>query len=593
MSETTPGREPIQIVELRQPICENVFGVNNGVTGCFASGTADTKCYNTRATCQDTANFALDATPLSLFFSRGRVAEQIVSGTTYIIPSLVSVSTSPATVNYAGSKLDSKGLGNRALCNIVFADHQHTDRIVDPYVSGRSWDPLDASRGTFWSRWMVRNRYRHNVLMVIYEGYEGEALSAMSSRTYFLEKISGIDSNGRVTLTGKDVLAQTEKREAQVPAASKGKLWVSITDTQTSMTVANATMTAPSDYTATGTLRIDDELITYTGAANDAGGNGIEFTGLVRGAYETDAVEHEFDAGVQQCLIYTDESADDLVEDLLVNGAGVDSSWLDTTNWAIEANAYLSFYQFSAVISEPTSVYDLLSEIQQQGLFYIWWDERDALVKLKAVRGYVDLPTTITDEANIISGSFKLVDLPRERASQVWLYYKLRTTVSSVADTGSYSNQYVVVDLESETEELYGASSIRTIFSRWLTSEPVIAYTGSRIVASYSTMPQQISFRMDAKDRAFWVADDFFLSHYMDVDEFGTRNIRKWTITSAEEKVPGEIIEYVAIETGAYGQIYLIAANSAADYPPAVDQICYIGDTAGLLSDLTSAGIIS
>jgi len=595
MSETTPGREPIQIVELKQPICSREFGVNDEVTGCFATGTADTKCYNTRFTCQDTANFLLDATPLSLFFSKGKVAEQIVSGATYIIPSLVSVSTAPATVNYAGTSLDAKGLGNRALCNLVFADHQHTDSIVDPYVSGRSWNPLDASRGTFWSRWMVRNRYRHNVLIVIYEGYEGEALSAMSSRTYFLEKISGIDSNGRVTLTGKDVLAQTEKREAQVPAASKGKLWVDIDDTQTNMTVTNALM-ATFDYTVTGTVRIGDELISYTGATDNVAGDTINFTGLTRGANDTTAEAHSFDDGVQQCLIYTDEAIDTVINDLLNVGAGIDSAWLDTAAWATEVGSYLSLYKLFAVISEPTSVYDLVSEIQQQVLFYIWWDERDALVKLKAVRGFETPPATLTDTSNILAGSFKLVDLPRERVSQVWTYYNLRSQIDSVASPDSYNNQYVVADLESETDELYGASSLKTIFSRWLTNEVLIAYTGSKIVASYSTMPQQITFRMDAKDRAYWLADDFYLSHYMDVDSFGERNLRKWTITSAEEKVPGEIVEYSAIISDAYGQIRFIMAGGAADYPgyaSAPAKNCYIGDSDGLLSDGAAAGTIS
>jgi len=62
--ERTVGREPVQIVEIKQPLCQNTFGV----APCTATGTADQKCFNTRATCLDTPNFAL-GTPLSLFFS--------------------------------------------------------------------------------------------------------------------------------------------------------------------------------------------------------------------------------------------------------------------------------------------------------------------------------------------------------------------------------------------------------------------------------------------------------------------------------------------------------------------------------------------
>ena len=67
MTSYPVGREPIQIVEILQPLCTNEFGV----APCTATGTADTKCYNTRATCQDTANFAL-GTPLSLFFTKAQ-----------------------------------------------------------------------------------------------------------------------------------------------------------------------------------------------------------------------------------------------------------------------------------------------------------------------------------------------------------------------------------------------------------------------------------------------------------------------------------------------------------------------------------------
>ena len=90
MTETTVGREPVQIVEIRQPFCAHVFGT----APCTATDPADRKCYNTRATCRDSANFAL-GTPLSLFFATGRVAEMEIEGAPYIIPSLVSVSTTP------------------------------------------------------------------------------------------------------------------------------------------------------------------------------------------------------------------------------------------------------------------------------------------------------------------------------------------------------------------------------------------------------------------------------------------------------------------------------------------------------------------
>ena len=586
MTETTVGREPIVIVEVLQPLCENEFGVSP----CTASGTADTKCYNTRATCQDTANFAL-GTPLSLFFAKGMVADMGVSGADYIIPSLVSVSTAPTRINLASANPDAQGLGNRALCTITFQDHAHSDRVVDPYVDGRSWNPLDKSRGSFWTRWLVRNKYRQNIQIRVYEGYAGQALSAMTKRTYFLQSVQGPDSAGRVVMQGKDILARIEERKAQAPLASPGVLFAAITDTDTSFVVANA---VEADYAASGTLRIGSEVMTYTARASHA--DGVEFTGLTRGTDGTTAAAHDFNAGVQQCLRYTSEPLDSLLEDLLTTYGGVDASFLDTTAWATEVGLYKSFYDLTVLITEPTSVQQLVSEIQTQALVYVWWDERLASVQLKAIRGVGDPPPVITDESNILEGSFSLREKPRERASQVWVYYQQINPTLGVEDPTNYFSQFIVADLESETDELYGEPSIRRIFARWINADALAQTTASAIITRYVDVPSECRFRMDAKDRDHWVGDTLEISHYLDVDEFGQRRQRLWTIVSAEEVVPGEVVEYVAEDTTLYGKIAFIMADGSADYPGAASapfKNCYIGNADGLLSDGTASGRIT
>lgn len=588
MTETTVGREPIQIVEILQPICENVFGT----APCTATGTADTKCYNTRATCQDTVNYALDATPLSLYFAKGNVVDAGIAGTPYIFPALVSVSTAPTRINLAGANPDASGLGNRAICNIVLADFQHSDRIVDPYVDGRSWNPLSADRGSFWSRWFTRNKYRQNIQIKIYEGYSGQTLAQMNVRTFFLERATSPDASGRVTFQGKDILARLEARKAQAPIASPGLLYAGISAVATSIEVANA---VEADYPATGTLRIDDELMTYTARATSA--NGITFTGVARGTDNTTAATHDVDAAVQECLRYTSQSIPTILEDLMTTYAGVASSWLDTAGWTTEVSTYLSFYNLTTIITEPTSVTQLVAEMQEQCLFNIWWDERDALVKLKAVRGVDEDPPTITDAANIIAGTFSIQEMPRQRVSQAWIYYNLEDYLN--ADQKSFApfkSQYVAADLDSETDELYGSASIRKIWSRWIDSDALAANSASKIVLRYVDVPSLITFEMDAKDRSYWVGDTVKINHYLDVDQYGDRRVRQWTIVSAEETAPGEVIRYEAEDTTLYGVINYIMASGAADYPGADSapfKNCYIGDASGLLSDGSPCGRIS
>ena len=588
MTDVPVGREPIQIVEILQPLCENVFGVSP----CTATGTADTKCYNTRATCQDTANFAL-GTPLSLFFSSGKVAEQSVSGASYIFPSLVSVSTSPTKVNLAGANRSAKGLGNRAVCTIRFRDHQHSDRVVDPYVDGRSWNPLSRDRGSFWSRWIVRNKYRTNIQVKVYEGYSGQALSAMTQRLYIMTSITKQNSAGQITMECKDVLTQLEERQAQVPAVSPGVLYGDVFAADTSFEVANA---VEADYDATGTLRIGDELMTYTGRATST--NGIEFTGVRRATDNTVAEDHKAHAGVQQCIRYDNATISDTLIDLLQTRGGLDAAYMGDfaagEPSAEELVNYLSFARATRVLSEPYAIAELIGELSEQLQFYIWWEETEQLVKLKTIRGFDSPPDTMNDEANVISGTFSMMDKPKERASQVWVYYGQRNYTDSDTSVNNYENQFVAADLESETDELYGSASIRKIFGSWITQSVIAESTASKLINKYVDTPVEGKFRVDIKDGDYQIGDLFYLSHYLDVDEFGERRVRLWTVTSREEVVANEIVEYVVEDASLYGRIYFVMASGSADYDPnnVAFKSGYIGNASGVLSDGTTAARI-
>ena len=589
MTATTPGRETIQIVEIVQPLCALTYGTSP----CTASGTADEKCYNTFGTCQDQANYD-GSSALSLYFSRGHVAEQRIEATPggtrlYIIPSLANVSTAPTRINIAGANPDAQGIGNRAICSVTFKDHPHTDRRVDPYLSGRSWDPM--TRGSFWTKWKARNKYHTNIRINVYEGYAGQALSQMVKRSYFVEGVQGPSAQGDVTISGKDILARIEARQAQAPIASPGKLSADITAGATSFNVANCSI---ADYDASGTLRIGDELMTYTTRAAATGS--VDFSGVTRGTDGSTASAHSADDSVQLCLRYTDARIDDTIKDLLENYGGVQAAFLNTTAWATEINDYRTSYLLNTVISEPTPVTQLISELQESVMVYIWWDERTALVELKAVRGIDAEPPLITDDLNILAESFSLTERPRSRASQVWVFYDHRDFVSSFSDPINFRQQSIFADLPSEGTDQYGSPSIRKIFSRWLNAGALADTIASQVITRFVDIPTEARMKLDAKDRTYWVGDTLRISHFLDVDSFGVRQIRNWTIVSAEETVPGQIVDYVLEDTTLYGRIHYIMASGAADYPGAASapfKNCYIGDANGLLSDGTPCGRIT
>jgi hypothetical protein len=536
--------------------------------------------YDSTAAPDMTASFVLP-----LYFSRGHIADR-VPGVPYIIPSLESVSTAPTRINLSSANRDAKGLGNRALASIRFADHPHTDRRVDPYVDGRGFDPM--TRGTFWSKWMVRNLYRNNMLLRVYEGYAGQTLSQMTERRFFLTGTRGPDDGGGVTIEAKDILAKLEERKAQAPEASPGELYADITDSQTSIEVANAVTT---DYPASGTLRIDDELMTYSSVATST--FGITFTITARGTDNTTAATHDAETKVQECLRFTDQPVANVARTLLRDWGEIDEAWLDFANWEAEAENYLQAYRLTTVITEPTEVAELVSEIQEQVGFYLWWDERAALVKFRAIRGVDTEPELLTAESNIMRG-MSIEELPRQRVSQVWLYYGIRDYTGSIEEPGNYDRASLIATTEAESAEQYGEPSIRKIYSRWLHTAALADTTASKIATRYEDSPRQASFTMDAKDRGYWVGDTLRISHPLDVDEYGERRTRYWTIISAEEVQPGEVVRYVAEDTTLYSNIYYILPSGAADYSaPADFGAAFIGDADGLLSDGTTCARIA
>lgn len=564
------------------------------------------ECYNVRATCQDADNFSL-GDPLSLYFSRGNVADRQeyayltdtdgsyildVDGEyiaedsdwpRYIIPSLLSVSTTPARINLAGADDDAKPIGMRAACNIVFQDHPHSDRKTDPYLSDRSFNPMDATRGSFWTRWIKRNRYRQNVEIVVYEGYAHQLLADMTKRTYFIQGVNHSGDSGRVTITGQDILTRIEEKKAQAPLASPGVLQTDITGSATTFEATNAT---EDDYDATGTLRIGDEVMTYTGRANST--NGVTFTGVTRGTDNTTADSHDAEDGVQQCLRFSAATVDGALTTLLTTYGGVSSAWIDTAGWTAEADDYLAFYAINGLVTEPTGVVELVSAIVLQSMCYIWWDERTSLIKLKTIRGIEEEPETLTAEANIIAGSFSISEKPEDRASQAWVYWGKRNPTEDRDDPGNFTAVEVYADLASEAAEKYGEAAIRKVYADFLSAASPAGTTASKIITRFAEVPRECTFEMDAKDRAYWLGDQFYISHPLDVDENGLRNLSIWTVVEAEEVMPGERVRYRCEDTSLYGRINYIMANGTADYPGAASvpfKNAFIGNDAGLLSD--------
>lgn len=571
--EKKVGREPIVLVQIDQDFCANSYGVSP----CTASGSV--KCFNTRKSCEDPANY--DKQVLTLTFAKPQLNLSTVDN---IIPSLRDSSTAPSTINPTNSNRNTSALGQRAVATLTFEDHPHSDFLVDPYVSERNYNPFE--RSTFWAKWLARNPYYQNRPVRIYDGYTGQDLEDMNVRHYLIDAINGPDSNGRVRLTAKDPLNLADKEKAQVPVASQGKLAVAVNTTDTQIDITGAELT---DYPESGTVRLGDEIMTYTTRA--LVGSLVRLSGLTRATDGSVASSHSVDANVQVCVRYDNQTIWDVLYDLLVTYAKIPSQFIDKDAWDAEGEEWLIGFNITSLLSKPTGVANVLNEILQQVLAYIWWDERDQLIKFRAIRA-IENAGSINDDANILADSVTITTDPKERISQLWIYWNQRNAALPLDNEANYDSLRIRADLEAEAADKYGEPKIRKIFARWIQTDAQAIILGTRFLEFAVDNPKTLKLRVDAKDRSYWTGDVLTVQHRNVVDLYGVPQLERYQILSAEEVQPGEVVEYqlqsFAIRIARVGFYTESDVLNFEDYTPEeieADKLTFYSNEDGLMPD--------
>lgn len=559
VDETTEGRQPVVIVELDQDFCQLEYGVAPCTAAIGTTGAR--KCFNTLASCQDDDNY--DRGTLTLRFCTPQVE---VPAEWNAIPSLRSTSTAPTRLNPGANERSSKPLGKRASITITLNDHPHTDFRVDPYVTERSYEPLE--RGTFWSKWLARNPYYQNRRIRVREGYLGQNLEDMRTRHYFIDSIDGPDGNARVKIKAKDVLKLADNERAQAPRGSQGELSADLNDTATSFVAAGA---IDGEYpTGGGTIRVNDEVMTYSSGSWSAGE--FTFSGVTRGTDNTEADEHDEGDTVQLCYRVTNEDCWIVAQELLEDYGNVPSEFIPISDWSTEGNQWLPQFTITSLVTEPTGVTDLLGEICEQCQFYIWWDERAQEVKLKALRPPSDIPTVINDDANVLEDSFSISTEPDERVSQVWLYYDQRVPTEDVDEESNYRRLRIRIDEEAERDREYGERRIKKLFARWIETDAQAVNLSTRILSRYRDNPRYAKVMMDAKDRAIWTGDIVDASVHNLVDLTGAIATTRFQVISAEEVQSGTRLEYEMLTFPFVGRFAFWMAEDAPPYDLATDE---------------------
>jgi hypothetical protein len=163
--------------------CENTFGV----APCTATGT---KCFNTFYTCTDQANFGI--TTKTYQFINANLPLNVITDFYGYKPYIKQVDSLASEIK------DGETIVKRLKAQ--FYDEDGDDFGVDPYLTDRT-----SVQGSFWKKFIARNKNYKGRLIKLYEGFDDVAAGSFELK--FVGKIDNIQINkGIVTVEAVDLL---------------------------------------------------------------------------------------------------------------------------------------------------------------------------------------------------------------------------------------------------------------------------------------------------------------------------------------------------------------------------------------------------
>ena len=512
--------ERITYIELDLDRCSLTYGSSPCTAAIGVTG--ERKCFNCLATCQDKDNYASETVTARYSKASGALPVEIDA-----IPSIQDVSLRPQKLELGES------IGIRASMTVTFKDHRYPDTGPegDRYLDDREYEPYTL--GTYFGKFRTRYPYtRFNDIRLI-RGTSDQPLDQMETRHFIVDSVAGPTSSGTFTITAKDALKLADGDKAQAPLLSDGYLSADISDTATSFTLEPVGIGNLS-YPESGTGQIGGkEIVEYTRS-------GDTVTLGTRGARGTTAQEHDAEDRFQICLTYTGQEVTAIIEDLLVNYAGVPSEYISTGTWLSEDEAYIGRV-YTATIGEPTAVKDLINELLRQTASTIWWDDIAKIIRFRVLR-QVSSDAALYNDDLIVGGSFSAKDQPDKRVSQVWTFYGQLNPLEDLDDPKNYAVSLRTVNLVSETN-FGGAPSIERIYSRWIspTGRNAAERLNNLILARYATPPRLLAFQLQRDPDLF---QPEIASGY---------NVENWTLqddTGAIKTLAAQVVQCNNTETG-------------------------------------------
>lgn len=548
-SANKSARQPVWILEIDIPACSLTYGTSP----CTASigTTGQDRCYNTFSSCQVRSVYA----PVTKTYRWSNVPLRDAS----LFPCVAGIES----VDYAPTVITpGKGLSSRAQAVVTINDTPFPDYGIDPYVALRSYDV--ARQGTFWGKWLARNKFYNNKPARLKYGFLNDDGSydpgSFSTYTFIVDAINWLPNSQGVTINLLDVLKLASDQYAQAPAHSNLFLKTAIAAGDTcpiSATMSPAGQLATLGFT-TGYIIIDNEIFHVSVTTGDV------CTIDSRAQKNTTANGHSLDVKVQICVVYENQSIPDVIYDLLTTYGNIDPAYIDMTAWNAENASWLSFAIINAVLPSVSGVSKYLDDLCAHGLFYIWWNERTSMIDFRAVRPGIQSEIVPFNDTQFLAGQSKMDSDATQLVSAVLVFWGIIDGTKNLTASSNYLGGYEVADTDASGANEYGVTSTQFVHSRWFDSQTVAEIIANRFLARYKDALIKFTFQLDPRDATIWTGDSVAITSRYFQDVTGASGTVDADIISAQQK--GNVFEYVALISLYQGVFGFWTLDSQPDY---------------------------
>lgn len=353
-----------------------------------------------------------------------------------------------------------------------------------------------GANGTYFGRLLANNTYYLDRKLKVYTGfYDGVTFdwSNFKEKLYFIKKIDGPDSSGRVTIQAADPLTLLDEDQAATPTAPGAILAATMSAAATgTINIGDNTAFNVSG----GIAQINDELVAYSGVS---GVDSIVVT--ARAQFGTLAEEHEADDGVSPCYSYSTANVVDVIRELIELYSPLDhASYIPDADWNAERDTYLAGDEVTGVVPAGTPIKDKIESLCSQAMISVWWDDEDQEIKLKAVGPSLSPSATLNKDAHILDVGEKPQRDPTKAITEVWVYYGRKNHADNEEEPKNYSHLYVTPDAEATAG--HGKPKVKKIFAPDIPASgtSTVNKLSSRLLSQYSQGENIYTFRVDVKD---------------------------------------------------------------------------------------------